>query len=262
MKSSILLFLLGISFSLFAQDTFQLAPPLLKYSSVFFRDKAIVEIKFAQSKTKVHYSLNNQEPTINDRVYKNPISIKTNFGTLKAKAFGNAFHPSETVTATFIKEGKAIQSIQQTIPNPKYPGSGASTLTDNNGGNEQLSSNTWMGYNCDTVTVSLNLGKQQTVNKVLLNFLQNESAWIFLPNQIIVNWFDKKTNSFQPFGSETIGTEKETPGSHCNFRIIENNNKIKTDKILINIIVQKNIPAWHPAKGAHAWMFIDEIKVY
>jgi hypothetical protein len=24
----------------------------------------------------------------------------------------------------------------------------------------------------------------------------------------------------------------------------------------------KIIPAWHPAKGNHAWLFIDEIKVY
>jgi Fn3 associated len=262
MKSSIVLLLLSISNAIIAQDTFQLAPPLLKYGSVFFRDKAIVEISFAQSETEVHYTLNNLEPTINDRVYKNPIIIKNNFATLKAKAIGNNFHPSETVTATFIKEGKAIQSIQQTTPNSKYPGSGANTLTDNKGGIEQLSSNTWMGYNCDTVTVTMKLGKQQTVNKVLLNFLQSESGWVFLPNDIIINWFDKKTNSYQFFGEEKILSDKETSGSHCNYRIIGIKNKIQTDKILISIIVSKNIPAWHSAKGEHGWMFIDEIKVY
>ena len=262
MKSSIVLLLLGISNALFAQDTFQLAPPFLKYGSVFFRDKAIVEMKFAQSETELHYTLNSQEPTINDPVYKKPVIVKNNFATLKAKAFGNNFHPSETATATFIKEGKAIQSIQQTTPNPKYPGNGANTLTDNKGGLEQLSSNTWMGYNCDSVTVTLDLGKQQTINKVLLNFLQGESGWVFLPDKIIVKWFDKKTNSYQLFGEEKIPADKETSGSHCNYRIIGVKNKIQTDKILINIIVNKNIPAWHPAKGEHAWMFIDEIKVY
>ncbi len=262
MKSSILLLLLSISYSLFAQDTFQLAPPLLKYGSGFFRDKAIVEIKFAQSETELHYTLNNQEPTINDLAYKKPVIIKNNFATLKTKAFGNNFHSSETVTATFIKEGKAIQSIQQTTPNAKYPGSGANTLTDNKGRIEQLSSNTWMGYNCDTVMVTLNLGKQQTINKVLLNFLQSESGWVFLPNNIIINWFDKKSNSFQLFGEEKLLADVATPGSHCIYRIIETKNRIQTDKILINILVNKNIPAWHPAKGEHAWMFIDEIKVY
>jgi hypothetical protein len=39
-------------------------------------------------------------------------------------------------------------------------------------------------------------------------------------------------------------------------------NNVITNKLLINIIVKKKIPDWHPAKGSHAWMFIDEIKVY
>jgi hypothetical protein len=262
MKSSIVLLLLSISNTLFAQDTFQLAPPLLKYGSVFFMNKAIVEIKFAQSETEVHYTFNKREPTINDKVYKMPISIKNNFVTLKAKAFGNNFHPSETVRVTFIKEGKAIQSIEQTAPNAKYPGTGVNTLTDNKGGIEQLSSNTWMGYNCDTFNVKMTLKKQQTVNRVLLNFLQSESGWVFLPNEIIVKGFNKKTDSYQLFGEEKIPADKETSGSHCKYRIIEATNKLKTDKILIHIIVKKNIPEWHSAKGEHGWMFIDEIKVY
>lgn len=263
MKSSILLLvILGFSYALFAQDTFQLAPPLLKYGSVFFSNKMLVEIKFAQSGTAVHYNLNNQEPTVQDPVYTKPVVIKNNFKTLRAKVFGNKFYSSETVAVTFIKEGKTIQSIEQTAPNTKYLGTGVNTLTDNKGGLEQLSSNTWMGYNCDTVTVTLKLGKQQTVSKVLLNLLQSESAWVFLPDEIIVKWYDKKLNTFQPFGKEKIFSDWETSGSHCNYRIIETTNKLKTDKILIQIIVKKNIPEWHPSKGEHGWMFIDEIKVY
>jgi hypothetical protein len=55
MRSITLVFLLGMSHIIFAQDTFQLAPPLVKYNSVFFADKTMVEIKFAQSATAVHY---------------------------------------------------------------------------------------------------------------------------------------------------------------------------------------------------------------
>ena len=262
MKSITLLFLLNIPYLLFAQDTFQLAPPLLKYSSVFFANKTAVEIKFAQRGTVVHYILNNREPTRQDPVYTKPITIKNNFTTLKAKAFGNNFHPSETVAVTFIKEGKAIQLIKQTPPNSKYPGTGANTLIDNKGGIEQLSSNTWMGYNCDTVAVTMEMGKLQTVNKVLLNFLQSENGWVFLPDEVIIYWFDNKSSSFRLFGNEKLLTDKETPGSHCNYRIITVKNKIRTNKILITILVKKIIPSWHPAIGQHAWMFIDEIKVY
>jgi hypothetical protein len=262
MRSIILLLLVSISYSLFAQDTFQLAPPLLKYNSVFFSGKTMVEIKFAQSGTAVHFTLNNRTPSVQDPVYTKPIPVKNNFTTLKAGAFGNNYRPSETAAVTFIKEGKAVQSIQQTTPNEKYPGNGANTLIDNKGGVEQLSSTTWMGYLCDTVTVAMNMYKKQRVGSVLINFLQNESSWIFLPDEVIVYWFDKKSGSFQLFGKEKLTADIETPGSRCSYRIVKTESKRKTNKILISILVKKSIPAWHAAKGEHAWMFIDEIKVY
>ena len=262
MKNIILLFLLNLSYSLFAQDTFQLAPPLLKYNSVFFINTTSVEIKFAQSGTSVHYLLDKREPTRQDPVYTKPIAIKNNFTTLKAKAFGNKFHPSESVAVTFIKEGKSIQFVNQTSPNNKYPGAGVNTLIDNKGGIEQLSSKTWMGYNCDTVVVTMGMAKIQTVNKVLINFLQSENNWIFLPEEVIINWLDNKTGSYRIFGHEKLFTTKETPGTQCNNQIITSKKRVRTNKILINIVVKKIIPSWHAAAGKHAWMFIDEIKVY
>jgi hypothetical protein len=262
MKNSLLFFLCGITCSLFAQDTFRLAPPVLKYGAVFFAGKTDMAIKFAQSGTAVHYTLNGNEPTSKDPKYKKPIAITNNFTTVKAKAFGKEFRSSETVAVTFIKDGKPIQSIIQTPANAKYPGSGATTLMDNKGGIEQSNSNTWMGYNCDTVTIQLNFAKPQQVNKILLDFLQNEGGWIFLPEKIEVSWFDRSQNSFQKFGSIEFDSDKETPGSHCVYKIIETKEKFSTSVIAINILVKKNMPAWHSAKGEHAWMFINEIKVY
>ncbi len=261
-KNLLFVFSCIVSYPLFAQDTFQLAPPLLQYQSVFFTGKTILKIKFAQEGTAVHYNLNGIEPTVKDPVYKKPLSITNNFITVKAKAFGNNFHPSETVSVTFIKDGKQIKSIEQTTPNVKYPGSGTSTLIDNKGGNTQTGSNTWMGYNCDTVTITLNLAKQERVNNVLLDFLQNEGGWIFLPEQIVVYWYDKKSKRFYPFGKEIIFMDAATTGANCNYRIINPKEKINTDKILIRLYPVKNMPAWHSNKGEHAWMFIDEIKVY
>jgi Fn3 associated len=262
MKSITLLFLLSISAALIAQDTFQLAPPLVKYNSVFFADKTMVEIKFAQSGTAVHYTLNNQEPTVKDLIYAKPIAIKNNFTTLKVKAFGNNFHPSQTVATTFFKTGKKVLSVQQTTPDKDYPGGGVNTLIDNKGGIPQFGSNTWLGYNCDTVTIAMNLEKEQTIDKVLMHFLQDEGSWIFMPDEIIILWFDKKLNAFNNFGSEKLLADTATPGSRCSYRIIQAKNKIQTSKILLNIIVKKTIPAWHPGKGEHGWLFIDEIKVY
>lgn len=262
MKYYIRLLLLSLPISILAQDVFRLAPPILKYNSIFFTNETAVELKFAQSETTVHYTLNNSEPTLQDPIYTKPILIKNNFTTVKAKAFGKQFLPSYTVTVTFIKDGFAVQSLESTLPNVKYPGNGANTLIDNNGGINQLGSDTWMGFNGDTVAIVMNLEKEQTINKVLFDFLQSESSWIFIPEKIIVRWFDSASNSFKDFGTENFIAEKETSGSLCNFKIITTTSKIKTNKISITLIPVKNMPAWHQAKGEHAWMFIDEIKLY
>lgn len=262
MKYILFIFLCSVSCSLFAQDTFQLAPPLLNYHSVFFTGKTNLDIQFAQSGTEVRYTINGMEPTPQDPLYKKPVVIKNNFTTVKAKAFGKDFFASSMVAVTFIKEGKPIQSVEQTAPHAKYPGSGSNTLIDNKGGNVQTGSNTWMGYNCDTVTITLHLAKEEAVNKVLLNFLQNEGGWIFLPEQIHVYWYDAKTKSFRFFGKDAIATTEAATATACNYRVINATENIRTNKIFIKLCPVQHMPTWHSAKGEHAWMFIDEIKLY
>lgn len=247
---------------LYAQDSLQLTPPLIKYHSIFFSKKIRVELAFAHPNTTIHYTLNEQVPTIADPIYKKPIRIQNNLTTIKAKVFGDSFLPSETATATFIQAGKKIESIEQTPPNPKYVGSGSNTLIDLKGGNTAIGASTWLGYNCDTVKIELTLTKPQWIESLLFNFLQNESAWIFLPDEISVKWYNDQIGKFELLGKEMIDDAPQTTGSNCNYRVIKVADKVLTNQLLIHIMVKKRIPDWHPAKGSHAWMFIDEIKVY
>jgi hypothetical protein len=263
MKNYLLLLLFACWIQpVFSQELFQLAPPLLKYSSVFFENSTSVQIRFAQEGTRVHYTLNGQEPTKEDQVYKGPVTITQNLTTLKAKSFGAAFLPSETATVTFIKDGKRVKSLTYTAPHTSYPGKGEQSLTDNLGGEAQTSSNNWMGYQCDTVSIRVDLGRKQKVNSVLLHFLQSESAWIFLPELIRVYVDNPKTPGFQLLGTEQLSVEKETTGSQCRYSMIKASRKMKTQHVYITLLVRKEMPAWHAAHGQHAWMFIDELKIY
>jgi len=86
------------------QQLVQLAPPLMKYNSVFFKNEKNVELKFAQPGTQIHYTLNNQPPAEQDKIYTAPIHIKETITTVKAIATDNNFLTSEIVSATFIKD--------------------------------------------------------------------------------------------------------------------------------------------------------------
>jgi len=258
-----------ICLTTYAQDGFQLAKPLVKYKSVFFKDSAKLELKFTQSGAKIYYTIDNtmyhenpDEPSEKSLLYKKPIIIKKQFGTVKAKVFCKGFIPSETVEYSFAREGKKIKRITATTPDAKYPGTGDSTLFDNKGGVEDLNSKTWMGFYTDSIDFVIELTKKETVNSILLSFLQNEDSWVFLPELILVYYFDESKKVFVPFGREELFHEKKSP-TGIGFRfIVPKIENIKTQKLMIDIRSVKKIPEWHEAKGQQAWCFIDEIKVY
>ncbi len=247
---------------LLGQEQFQLTAPILKYPSIFFSQKTYVSMEFAYPNTEIHFTNNHKNPTLTDPIYKKPILIQNNFTTIQAKVFGNGFMPSDIAAVTLIKDGKKILKTEHTTPHPKYAAAGHMALFDLKGGSINIGSNTWLGYDCDTVKIALTLTKPETVNALLFNFLQHENAWIFLPDEISIQWYNPQLNAYQFFGKLSIESVVQAVGAHCKYKLVNTKRKVLTDKFLIHILVKKQIPDWHPAKGSHAWMFIDEIKVY
>ena len=246
--------------SCLSQTTFQLAPPMLKYKSAFFTSITSFEVIFNQPGAEVRYTLNGNEPTANDLLYSTPISI-TKRTQIKVKTFGNNFLPSETVSATFVKNGRIIKQIQYSKPNESYYKSKPDILNDNIGGIINYRSGTWLGYDNDTVTIEIDLIKKETINTILISLLQDENSWIFLPEQIMVYYYNDKSKTFQPVGKENFTHNKPSP-KQCKLQEIKPSEKIKSNKLKLALLPLQKIPDWHAGKGKHGWLFIDEIKVY
>ena len=244
------------------QSPVQLAPPLLKYHSKFFKNKVTVEIKFAQPGTQIHYTLNHQQSTEQDKIYTKPIQIKKSFTTIKAMVTGEGFLSSETVSATFIKDGLKTKSVQQTPSSEKFPGNGPNTLIDNEGGITDMSSKTWMGYQQDSVEINIAFEKKQKLSSVLINCLQNQESWIFLPAQISVFYFDESKQLFKLLGEQLLVTNEKIAAASCEPIIIAAARKVKAQKIKIILKAIKTLPEWHAGKGQAGWILVDEIKLY
>lgn len=242
------------------QQQYQLAPPILKYRSVFFADTCSCSILFNQPGAAVHYTLNGQEPTSSDKVYTRALRFKK--GTIvKAKAFGKDFTASETVSAQFVKDDLAISSIHFSAPNPDYSSSNDKILHDNIGGSLNFKNGEWLGYNTDTVELDITLQKNQAVTSVWLDVFQDEGSWLFLPEQIQVMYYDIKQQKFLAAANKNFVAEKAS-SKNCNLQQLAFTKPVTTDRLKIIILPLKKIPDWHPGKGSHAWFFIDEIKLY
>jgi len=243
-----------------AQDNFQLARPLLKYPSVFFTNEVAVEMAFAEANTQIRYTLDGQEPTENAPLYTQPVRITKGFTTVKARVFSKIYQPSDVVEATFIKDGLPIKSLENTAPNPKYKGSGAMTLIDNKGGTTNISSNTWLGFQTDTVDIVVQLHKKEKVKNLLVNLLRDYGSWIFLPEKIEVYAF--KNDAFQLVDNKTFKQNNNVNGFACVPIVFALKNGVKTDKLKIQLHLVKQIPDWHAGKGNKSWIFVDEVKAY
>lgn len=258
--SFFLVSLLLIIFQGESQKQYQLAVPLLQYRSAFFTDTAMLQMHFRQTSTNIHYTITGNDPKETDAVYKKPLILKDKISIVKAKTFGKDFLPSETLSLTFIKTGLPFSASDITKADEKYKANGAITLTDNIGGIPDHSNGNWLGYQDDSVMITMNAEKPFAVKEVLLDFLQDEGTWIFLPESISV--YAEVDHQLQKVAINVVSNTTPTDGSNCVFRQLQLNKPIKASKMLIKINTAKHIPDWHPGKGNHAWMFIDEIKVY
>lgn len=246
----------------FGQQEFQLAPPVLKYNSAFFTSTITASLQFAQPGTQIFYTLNDMEPATNNVAYHHPVLIKKSFTTLKAKVFGNGFLPSETVQATFLKDGLKIKSIDQPTANEKFPGNGLKTLFDNEGGIADMHNKNFLGYRQDSVEINVRLEKKQLMHSLLLDFLQDHGSWIFLPQKITVFYYDDTKKQFVMMMTKEIVSDSIVKGSSCFFEIMKPFKKINSDQLKIIVQPLQSIPVGHPGKGRQAWLFIDEIKIY
>lgn len=253
---------LACSFSTGAQDTFKLAPPMLKYASIFFDRSVNIQLAFAQPGTAIHYTLNNREPALSDKVYRHPLLIKEGFTTLKARVFGKGFLPSETISTTFIQSGLPIAQLTASTPNARFPGKGHLSLYDNEGGIADLHNINWTGYQGDSVVIDIELEKQSKITGVLGNFLQDHGSWIYLPEQIRLYYYSEAAKAFKELAAVTIPSDKVNSGSSCVYQLLRPPTAIKTKKLRLIIQPLKKLPAIHPGAGQPAWLFIDEIKVY
>ncbi len=259
-KGSLLACLLFLLQDCMGQGAFQLAPPQLIYTSSFFSGSTFFKVIFNQPGVSIHYTTNGNEPTDNDSLYSGPVQVVKRT-VVKIKAFSKDFIPSESVSAIFVADGKAIRRIQYSMPNENYAKNNDNILHDNIGGIANYRSGTWLGYDNDSVILFIDLQKKETIHSILISLLQDENSWIFLPEQVQVFYYSEKENLFKPAGAKIFDHHEPGP-KHCSIQEILPAHKIKTDRLKLVLLPLKKIPDWHAGRGKHGWLFIDEIKVY
>lgn len=215
----------------------------------------LFELNSANDPKKIKYTTDGTAPSANSTSYINPIFIDKS-QTIKAAYFENEKQKSATVEQKFYWSkaiGKKITLVNQ--PHENYGIGGAFTLVDGMIGNRSKFGRDWLGFSGKDLNATIDLGKSETINKVILCVLESQDSWIYFPQKIEV----LLSNDGQNFQSaqQLLSTEiKEVKGEV----VLEiNGQKARYIKVIATNLGK--ISEGYPGAGAEAWLFVDEIGV-
>jgi hypothetical protein len=140
-------------------------------------------------------------------------------------------------------QGLGAKVTYITPPNSRYD-SGDLTLVDGQFGARPWRGYQWVGFDTNTIEITIDLDKNRKTNALELGFLYEPSSWIHLPSEVKITTNNGRTKSVNILSERTSIRFKN-----------------KTRSLRLQIIGPKTIPSGFPGEGNTPWIFMDEIIV-
>ena len=244
-------------------DTTRLAlrAPKLVFGRSFFTDTLHLAIEFPSFKgVFLYYTIDEAaSPTTQSAAYRQPVVLRQ---TAHVRAFAHkpGWLPSGVVEAILVKKQITPERANlEKLPSPKYPAQGEISLIDGEIG-ELQGSDTWLGYEGEHLTATLDLGKTFPLNQVFVHCLENNVSWIFKPAGIQVSTSaDGKSFQVQGRREYPANTAMGEPKAHLLVCSLEREVEARYVRVEVRSLLKN--PLWHPGKGQKCWIFVDEIVV-
>ena len=218
-----------------------------------FMNETTVRLNNPLKGAEIFYSTDGSEPT---KKYERPIVVTADC-LLKAKA-KTSFGESRTIETKLYKIPQNRGITLATKYAPQYAAGGDKALIDFLKGGVDFRTGEWQGYEGIDLDATIDLGKNQMVNSVSINFLQDENAWIFMPEE--VQFY--ASNDGKDF--KIVSTLKNKIKWDDRGSIIEDFNvNFKQNTRYIRVVGknQGDCPKSHKSAGGQCWIFADEISI-
>ena len=240
-------------------DDMEILPdPQLSYTLSSEEKSMQISLSTNFTNVKIRYTSDGSMPTENSPEYLKPIDFQKLF-TFKAAVFENNQIIADLEERFNIHEAFGVKAILSNAPSKSYLGGGEYALTNGIFGSSTFNDGNWQGFLKRDLEVVLDLNEITDVKKISLNFLQNTSTWIFMPENVGFFYSDNNIDFVKIKSVENTLSQKEKNVTIKNFSSGLLNIKTRYLKI-----TAKNInlcPDWHNGKGKAAWLFVDEIVV-
>ncbi|MGB0432334.1 MAG: discoidin domain-containing protein [Bacteroidia bacterium] len=233
-------------------DNLIVSAPFIEQGKIAFQNETEVALATVTKKAKIFWSYNNSEFVI----YQKPIKINEN-GTLSTYAQLKT-NKSPIIETEFKAIDPDVKITLQSEYSNQYNGGGNNALIDGIFGCSDFRSGAWQGYELNNFEATIDYGKIQNVDSVILRFLRDQRSWIFEPKSISIQVSTNGVN-YSSITTKTLNAaQKADKATIVKKAIKPAKNQFRYLKI--NIEQLEKIPDWHiAANTGFTWLFIDEI---
>ncbi|MDC3338156.1 family 20 glycosylhydrolase [Flavobacteriales bacterium] len=208
----------------------------------------------------LQYLIETADCTAKFQPYKEPIYTNMD-GMLKARSVKNLVPFGETIEQHFCKRAENVQSISyRNMFSENYVGGGNNGLFDGKLGSLNFRDGNWQGFWGKHAEVTIAFENEQVINQVSAQFYHYINSWIFRPESMEVSVSENGTN-WIPMGNIKSEIQKKKRGKMIIPMSINFKRPFLAKYLKIKALSVLQVPGWHEAAGADAWLFIDEIKI-
>ncbi len=228
-----------------------------KFTTDTEKGAIVIEFKTLDN-LPIYYTLDGSEPTEKSTLYSSPIEIKESC-TIKAKGIGERgetrmFSEEISFSKATAKPIKLLQDIHK-----NYTFEGPITLVDGLKGTPNYRTGRWLGFCLTDLEAVIDLKQEEEIRTVSFNTSVDKGDWVFDVLGITVSVSadgENFTTVFDKSYPDLTAEDENRIYSH----MVEFT-PVKARYVKIKALSDRDMPAWHPATGHPAFIFVDELEI-
>ncbi|NLU90917.1 c-type cytochrome domain-containing protein [Chitinophaga sp. Ak27] len=239
-------------------ELLKLNQPQVGNTAMVFDQHMQLLLKHPIRGVEIRYTTDGSMPdSAHSPVFKDSLLLEGST-TIRVIACKKGWLASDPLQVSFYKSTyKPDSVILLTQPNSSYAASGAKTLSDGLKGGQDQGNGKWLGYTGNNLEAMLLFKQPVSVQSVSVGILRSINAYIFPPTKVEV-WggMDAQHMKLLKRIIPAAG-QKDDPLTAMNIDCTFPHTTVSCVKLVLTPI--DKLPLWHPGKGGHGWVFVDEI---
>lgn len=245
--------------SSFRTDDWKIILDQVSINTLLSADRTSYQISLigTPSTEKIVYTTDGSIPGLSSATYQGPFMVdgtRMIIGRAVVDGKLSEMWKSEEVT---INKASFRTPALFTKYSERYAAGGTTALTDTRLGSSNLNDGHWQGYEGENLDVVLDLGEEQSIGKIQVQFLIDQRSWVFGPLSIefLISDNGKKYKSVHQ--AEYNYSSDPNVQIQSIKKILLGKNEARYVQIKARNI--GTCPPGHPGAGQKAWLMVDEI---